>query len=143
MRIEYERACLEAGLPEEKIREIRRMFDGDYKRMKREIQDRENAQYVLYSLELLMDPENGACYFDIPDPSLDLEKQLLHRLDLERLEEVLESISKEERQFILDCFDAERGARKEIAEKYGMTLGAVKQRKRRILEKIRGRFLEE
>ena len=27
MRIEYERACVEAGLPEERVKEIRRVFD--------------------------------------------------------------------------------------------------------------------
>ena len=97
---------------------------------------------MYYSLELLKNPEGDSCYYDIPDPAMDVEQMMLHKLDLEKLGEVLSRISEEERQFILDCFDAEWGARKEIAEKYGMTVGAVKQRKRRILKKITEMFFE-
>jgi len=143
MKIKYERACMEAGLPEEKIQEIRRMFDADYKSMKRRKQAKKERKFVYYSLELLKAPEeDDVCYFDYPDPDMDLEQMMLHQLDLERLDEVLATIPEEERLFILDCFDKEWGAQKEIAEKYGMTPGAVKQKKHRIFKKIRQRFLE-
>ena len=143
MRIEYERACKEAGLPEEKIMEIRRLFDADYKRMKREKQAREDAGFVYYSLEQLRNPDEDVCYFEMADPDMDVEQMTLHKLDMEKLMAVLALIPEEERLFILDCFAAEWGARKEIAEKYGMTIGAVKQRKRRILKKITKMFLED
>ena len=67
---------------------------------------------------------------------------ILHKLDLERLFEVLSKIPVKEREFIQDCFNAEWGSRKQIAEKYGMTLGAIKQKKRRIVEKIRKLFFK-
>ena len=118
------------------------MFDADYKRMKREKQAREDAGFVYYSLELLRNPDDDCCYFEMADPDMDVEQTIFHKLDMEKLRAVLRSIPEEERLFILDCFDAEWGARKEIAEKYGITIGAVKQRKRRILKKITKLFLE-
>ncbi len=64
MRIEYERACRQAGLSEEKIREIRKVFDTDYKQMKREQKARIDAGFVNYSLEWLMNPGSEVCCFD-------------------------------------------------------------------------------
>ena len=63
------------------------------------------------------------------------EKFPMHKIDMERLMEVLSKISPEQREFILDCFDAEWGARKKIAEKYNMSTGAVKKRKWKIMKK--------
>ena len=136
MRIEYERACVEAGMPEEKIKELRRMFDAEYKKLKREKEAKTDVEYGIYSLELLQSPDKGAGYFDIPDPDMDVEKRILHKIDMERLREVLNMISPEQREFILDCFDAEWGARKKIAEKYNMSTGAVKKRKWKIMKKL-------
>ena len=69
MRIEYERACVEAGTPEETVKAIRKMFDGDKKRLKREKNAQREAEFVYYSIELLKDPDDG-CYYDIPDPEM-------------------------------------------------------------------------
>lgn len=141
MRIEYEIACRKAGTPEETVKAMRRMFDADYKRLKREKQARKNIVY--YSLEHLLNPEGNSCYYDVPDPDMDVEQIVLHRFDLERLREILRIIPKEEKEFILDCFAAEWGEMKVIAEKYGMTIGAVQQRKRRILLKLRKIFFKD
>lgn len=143
MRIEYERACKQAGLPEEKIREIRKMFDTDYKRVKREKQERKEAGVVYYSLEYLKNPEGDSCYFDIPDPNMDVEQIVMHGLELEQLREILNRISPKDKQFILDCYAAEWGEEKDIAEKYGITCALVAQRKRRILIKLREIFFAE
>jgi len=141
MRIEYERACKQAGLPEEQVKAIRRMFDADYKRLKRRKKAREN--YTFFSLEYLWHPSKETFPYHIVDPDADVERIIFHKLDLERLNMVLERIPERDKEFILDCFDADWGGRKPIAEKYGMTLGAIKQKKRRVLERIRTLFFEE
>ena len=94
-------------------------------------------------MEQLKNPEGDACYFDLPDQEMDVEQIILHKLELEKLDKALSLIPEKERQFIMDCFEAEWGAGKEIAEKYGMTIGAVKQRKRRIIKKIRKMYFSE
>jgi len=87
-----------------------------------------------------MNPDTDVCCFDIPDPEMDVERMILHKLDMERLCMVLKMLPEEDRQFILDCFDSEWGLRREVAERYGMTIGAIKQRKRRVLKKITQMF---
>lgn len=77
LRIEYERACKQAGLPEEKIREIRKVFDADYKSWKREKKTRREAGFVDFSLDWLMNPDTDVCCFDIPDPEMDVERMIL------------------------------------------------------------------
>ncbi len=52
MRIEYERACKEAGVPEETVKAIRRIFDADKKRMKWEKKTRKETRFGYYSMEL-------------------------------------------------------------------------------------------
>ena len=141
MRIDYERACKEAGLPEETVKAIRRIFDADKKRMKWEKKTRKETGFVYYSIELLKNPEDG-CYYDLPDPEMDLDEIIIHKLDLERLSVILDMLPETEKQFILDCFDADYGSYKEIAKKYGMSVGTVQQKKRRVVERIRKLFFE-
>ena len=141
MRIEYERACKEAGVPEETVKAIRRIFDADKKRMKWEKKTRKETGFVYYSIELLKNPEDG-CYYDLPDPEMDLDEIIIHKLDLERLSVILDMLPETEKQFILDCFDADYGSYKEIAKKYGMSVGTVQQKKRRVVERIRKLFFE-
>ena len=141
MRIEYERACKEAGVPEETVKAIRRIFDADKKRMKWEKKTRKETGFVYYSIELLKNPGDG-CYYDLPDPEMDLDEIIIHKLDLERLSVILDMLPETEKQFILDCFDADYGSYKEIAKKYGMSVGTVQQKKRRVVERIRKLFFE-
>ena len=143
MRIEYERACVEAGMSEEKIKEIRKIFDADYKRLKRQNEAMKREGLDFLSLELLMDPAGDATAYNFIDPEADVEEEVMHRLDLEHLREVLSRISVKDREFIMDCFNTELGARQTIVEKYGMTLGAIKQKKHKIILKIRKLFFEE
>ena len=139
MRIEYERACREAGTPEETVKAIRRMFDLDYKKLKQEKKTLREAGFVYYSIELLKDPDDG-CYYEIPDPEMNTEEIILHKLDLERLSVILDMIPETDKQFILDCFEAEYGTQKDLAQKYGMSVGAVLQKKWRLLKKLRELF---
>lgn len=141
MRIDYERACKEAGLPEETVKAIRRIFDADKKRMKWEKKTRKETGFVYYSIELLKNQEDG-CYYDLPDPEMDLDEIIIHKLDLERLSVILDMLPETEKQFILDCFEADYGSYKEIAKKYGMSVGTVQQKKRRVVERIRKLFFE-
>ena len=128
-------------MPEETVKAIRRIFDADNKRMKWEKKTRKETGFVYYSIELLKNPEDG-CYYDLPDPEMDLDEIIIHKLDLERLSVILDMLPETEKQFILDCFDADYGSYKEIAKKYGMSVGSVQQKKRRVVERIRKLFFE-
>ena len=51
MIYQYEKACEEAGMNEDAIAEIRRMFDADYKRLKRlnqRLEDEEDELTILH-----------------------------------------------------------------------------------------------
>ncbi len=102
-----------------------------------------NTEYMFYSLEFLKTSERGSGFYDAPDTDMDVEKIVLHRMIMERLLKILSRIPQSEREFILDCFDAEWGARKEIAEKYKLTVEAVKHKKKRIMKKIKKMFFED
>ena len=128
-------------MPEETVKAIRRIFDADKKRMKWEKKTRKETGFVYYSIELLKNPEDG-CYYDLPDPEMDLDEIIIHKLDLERLSVILDMLPETEKQFILDCFDADYGSYKEIAKKYGMSVDTVQQKKRRVVERIRKLFFE-
>ena len=98
-------------MAEEKIREIRKVFDADYKRLKRQDKAIEREGLDFFSLECLMDPGNGANCYDFIDPGFDVENIIIHKLDLERLNKILGMISSKNREFILDCFNSDHGDR--------------------------------
>ena len=143
MRIEYERACKEAGLPEEKIKEIRRVFDADYKKLKRKKATKNRADLFFCSFELLKDPKSDLSPYFFQDLEVDVEKMIIHTMDLDKLHEVLERIPVRDREFIMDCFEAEYGGMEQVAEKYGLTLGAAKVQRIRIIKRIKKLFFDE
>ena len=80
--------------------------------------------------------------YEIADPSVNVEEELIHQLDLEKLREVLAELDPEDREFILEYFEGENKFLNRMAEKYGLTRNQVIGRKRRILKKLKSRFFE-
>ena len=87
------------------------------------------------------DGEKGT--YEIADPSVNVEEELIHQLDLEKLRKVLAELDPEDREFILEYFEGENKFLNRMAEKYGLTRNQVIGRKRRILKKLKSLFFED
>lgn len=81
--------------------------------------------------------------YEIADPSVNVEEELIHQLDLEKLRKVLAELAPEDREFILEYFEGENKFLNRMAEKYGLTRNQVIGRKRRILKKLKSLFFED
>jgi hypothetical protein len=144
MIYEYELACKEAGLSEEKIKEIRRMFDAEKKRLKRRKVAHDKCGWGFFAIEDLMVGSilhrKGA--FDIPDAGMSVEEEIIHRLDLERLNKLLEEMDPDDKEFLLDCFESRKGTDNAAQEKHGLSRGQVQYRKRKLVNMLREKFEE-
>ena len=61
----------------------------------------------------------------------------IHRCDLERMRELLDELSDEDREFLMTCFAYENDYIKRLSQKYGMTGSAVLWKKEQILKKLK------
>lgn len=137
MIFKYEMICREAGMTEEQIHEIYNMFNAAYQKKYREKKARENSPLEFLSLEAMVDTQENRNGFDIPDTSVDVEAEIIHKMELERLNEVLAMLTEEDREFILDYFSGEGAFLNDLAEHYGITRNQAIARKRAILKLLR------
>lgn len=79
MIYKYEMACKEAGLSEEKVVEIRRMFDNDKKKLKRENERMEKENIRYFSMNQVEEDDDFGEY-SIADPRVDVEMSVLHKM---------------------------------------------------------------
>ncbi|MBO4834541.1 MAG: hypothetical protein J5483_00355 [Lachnospiraceae bacterium] len=116
MNWKYEKACVEAGMSEERIKELRKMFDADRKRLKRENRSMEDTGSYCVSLNLLV--EKGG--FEIPS-SISVEETAIKNMYLEKLRECLKELDISDRDLVIAYFDTsvnfsqyarERGAKR-------------------------------
>lgn len=100
-------ACVAAGLNDEEIKNIERVFDADYKKLKRrnKAQERmaEEYGYVTMSVSAMIGDFEGAEYggFDIPDDT-NIEVQILHEIELEELRKCPGELKADDRDFLLE-----------------------------------------
>ena len=143
MIIKYEIACREAGLSEEQTAEIRKFFDAEKKKLNRRKETRkENGIYYL-SIEGMQECtgyEDLETY-DIADPNVDVEEMAMHTWELDRLSQLLDELSKDDRDFLLACFADERGSECELARRMGITRDAVRWRKEKLVKILKEKFL--
>lgn len=145
MVYKYELACKEAGLSEEQTAEIRRFFDAEKKRLKRDKEARVKAgitfSYVVPSeteSEVSGDLESR----DIVDEDFDLEEIIMKKLLLEQLHKALAELSVDDREFLLSVFDGV-GAATRYAKEHGLSEMQVSRRKKKLIEKLRKKFFEK
>lgn len=87
MIYKYEIACMNAGLSEEKTAEIRRMFNApQYQRMYREREARKKLNYEFWYIEDLYGRDGEKGIYEIADPSVNIEEELIHQMDLRSCE---------------------------------------------------------
>lgn len=133
----YEKACREAGMEEEKIRELRRGFDADYKRLKRENAEKDKIGYSVILLSALEEEYASGSECLIADPDIDVERDAINNYELGRLREILTQMPEEERDFLLASFEDARGTEKQVAEKKGMTRRQVYLKREKLVAQLR------
>lgn len=141
MKYQYEMACQEAGLTEEQIAEIRKFFDREKKKMKRDLQAREKQGIGFHSLEDL-EEKNGRDCGNGCDAGFDLEEMVIHRMDIEKLDRCLNELSMDDREFIYAIFSMQRGAIAKISRETGTPRTTLNDRKKRILRTLKEKFLK-
>ena len=138
MLYKYEIACQQAGLSEEKTAEIRRMFNAQYQKLYREKVTRNRSNCEVWHMVDLYGRDGEKGTYEVADPSVNVEEDLIHQMDLEKLHEVLAELDPEDREFILEYFEGENKFLNRMVEKYGLTRNQVIGRKRRILNEYSG-----
>ena len=141
MIYEYELACKEAGLSEEKIKEIRRMFDAEKKRLKRRKEAKERYGWGYISIDgMTFKTERDQGTLDIPDPNTNVEQEVMEQCEMEQLRELLNALATEDKRFLMDYYQCKHGEKMVVAEKYGMTIQQANYRKNKLLERLRKDF---
>lgn len=145
MIYKYEMACKEAGLSEEQTAEIRRFFDAEKKRMKRDKEAREEAGITfsyIQSADQNYDGDSDMDELDFLDENYDLEEIILHKILLEQLREALKELSVDDREFLLAVYDG-FGAASRYAKQHGLSEMQVSRRKKDLIEQLRKKFFEK
>ena len=141
MIIKYEIACREAGLSEEQTAEIRKFFDAEQKKLNRRRESRkENGVYYL-SIEGMQECEECGNTFDIPDTNTNVEEEVMRTWELERLNQLLDELPEDDKEFLLACFAEERGAECVLARKMGVSRDTVRWRKEKLVKMLKEKFL--
>ena len=139
MIYKYEIACKEAGLSEETTEEIRKVFEYDRKRLKREQQRMLDENIRCFSIDAV-EPEQDMEGFDIPDPNADTEAFAIRNWELFKLKEFLAELSLGDAEFLLACYQDAKESDERIAEKMGLTRNQVRYKKKMLLKHLRERF---
>lgn len=143
MIYKYEMACREAGLNEEQTKAIRQVFDREQKRLKRRNEALEELHkkygFEIYSVSELCGQDEKED-FEVMDPGMDVETAILHKMDLERLRELLAELPEEDREILLVYHSGEFGSQAAYQKKYNLTKGQADYRVMALLGELRKKF---
>ena len=101
----YEDACKAAGLTEKKTMEIRRVFEGDKKRLQRENAVLEGNGILIFSMFDNTGDSDDEIRFNIPDPGLPIEELYIKKMEIETLHTALMELGKEDIGLLRAFFD--------------------------------------
>ena len=145
MIYKYEMACREAGLSEEKIREIDRVFDSDKKKLKARkksrMEEHEKNGFATQSLTALGTLDDGSD-LEVADPGMDIEGDKIRAWEHERLQVLLARLPEEDKDLLLQYYGAEHGGKKELAETLGITRRQLDYRVSLLVQGLRAEFDE-
>lgn len=142
MIIKYEIACREAGLSEEKTAEIRKFFDAEQKKLNRRRESRKGNGVYYLSIEGMQEcaEYEDQNTFDIPDLNTNVEETAIHTWELERLNQLLNELLEEDREFLMACFAEERGSECALARRMGVSRDTVRWRKEKLVKMLKEKF---
>lgn len=136
----YEKACQEAGMEEEKIRELRRGFDADYKRLKREKRAKRQSGYTFCLLsEIEMEDSNGKTG-EWVDQDVNIEEEAINNYELGQLRKVLGEMTDDDREFILASFKGEHGSEQRLMDRLGLSRDQIRYRREKLVAVIKERM---
>lgn len=142
MIYQYEMACKEAGMSEEAIAEIRRMFDADYKKLKRlnnKLND-EDDSLTIFHLSAFSTEEGSDLEYDPEDPNTDVEGSVIQGMLLDELDGYLGELEESDRHLILTYFSFKSKAVKQTAAELGCSERYVSYRRDVILKRLQKKF---
>lgn len=139
MLYKYELACREAGLTEEKTKEIRQMFDTEYKRLKRRKQRQKKYGISAISVTDMSGTENE-CDYELEDPNNNVEEIVLHKMDLKDLQRHLQELPEEDRDFLYDYYSCGDKPLVYMSEKCSLTKNQVRYKRDRLIMLLRNKF---
>lgn len=139
MLYKYELACREAGLTEEKTKEIRQMFDTEYKRLKRRKQRQKKYGISAISVTDMSGTENE-CDYELEDPNNNVEEIVLHKMDLKDLQRYLQEFPEEDRDFLYDYYSCGDKPLVYMSEKCSLTKNQVRYKRDRLIMLLRNKF---
>ena len=139
MIYKYEIACREAGLSEEQTAEIRKVFDNDKKRLKRENQRMVEEEILCFSMDRVQ-TEDDVEAFEIEDLNANTEEQAIKNWEISKLNEYLSELTVEDAAFLLACYQDVKDSDSRIAEKMGLTRNQVRYKKKMLLKHLKERF---
>lgn len=143
MIYKYEIACKEAGLNKEQINEIRKVFDVDRRKLRRE-QDRMEQENIRFGsvddIDYNFEDVDGR---DIEDTSFNIELDYIKKWELAQLNRFLDELTEEEREFLIVCYEDAKLSDSRIGQKLGLPRTTVQSRRLKLLEKLKKRFVEE
>ena len=142
MFVKYEKACVEAGLPEEQIKKIRQVFDREAKRRKVRKEQQEKYNFRWNSMEAMQEGDEGHLGVEIAAEE-NVTEIVMHKMERELLYECLKAITKEERQMLLVYYSGVRGAEMELARRLGIPRTTLIKRRQRAFKKVRVAFLKK
>ena len=105
MIYKYERICRNENLTEEHIKKIDNGLHALTQAKYREEQAREKYGVEILSSDAMMGPDGEVGSFEMADPDMDVEEIVMHKLQLERLHEVLAMLDEEDSCFIMEYFE--------------------------------------
>lgn len=143
MIYKYEIECEKAGLSKEQINEIRKVFDVDRRKLKRE-QERMEQENIRYgSVDDISCEFEGIARKDIEDTRCNLELDYIRKWELEQLNRFLNELTEEEREFLLVCYEDAKLSDSRISKRLGLPRTTVQSRRLKLIEKLKKRFEEE
>ena len=143
MLYKYELACKEAGLSEEQTAEIRRFFDAEKKRLKRDKEAREKAGITFSYIQATDQNYDGDAEMDeldFVDEGFDLEELIIHKLELEKMEKALKKLPEDDRKFLLSLYSLGHGSETLLAKQMGIPRTTLIRRKERLLKLLKSFF---
>lgn len=143
MIYKYEMACKEAGLSEEKIKEIRQIFDTDKKKLKRENEYLEKNDIRYFSISDVDQDAEDIGDYSLIDTSVNVEMDVIKKLEMEKLMCYLNELPVDDREFLYLCFGEVKENDTAIAKKLGLPRTTVQSRKKKLLTLLRNRFEEK
>ena len=134
MNKKYEAACREAGLSEEAIQQIRRVFERDKEKMKYEREQVE--KYGYYPFYFCENEESRKLVYELVDNRPTIEENYIHQYELERLQIELKNLSQEDRDLLLAFYDQEVTFT-DYVKSVGGNRSKLLRRKEKLLKKLR------